>query len=337
MQVAFILNQLVARAKFQIQFPLDRCLDIHNTLFIYPRAVRHKYGQPALIIRQARSADNAYMVISWYPGHMHKAGKELRKLASTTDAVVEVLDARFPAASSNPLLREIFTGKPTLKLLNKCDLAEAGATSSWQAYFNASDSARSLALNRNKQSISKKILAALSILAENNRPATAKRRQAVIFGVPNVGKSTILNAIAGRKLAKTGNEPAVTKGQHRIKLNEAWTLIDTPGMLWPKLEDQQAALWLAMTGSIRHTALDVEEIGWMTAECLRQVAPALLKARYGLEVLPEPTQQLVAAIAHATGSLTKGGLIDGDKVAQALLNDFRSGKLGAVTLEPVPS
>ncbi|MFZ9025787.1 MAG: ribosome biogenesis GTPase YlqF [Pseudohongiellaceae bacterium] len=276
------------------------------------------------------------MTITWYPGHMHKAGKELRKLASTTDAVVEVLDARIPAASSNPLLKEIFKGKPTLKLLNKCDLAETGATSTWQAYFNASDSTRSLTLSQDKQSISKAILAALAALTDNTRPATAKRRQAVIFGVPNVGKSTILNAIAGRKLARTGNEPAVTKGQQRIKLNEEWTLIDTPGMLWPKLEDQQGALWLAMIGSIRHTALDVEEIGWMAAETLAQVAPALLKARYGLDVLPEQTEQLVAAIAHATGSLTKGGLIDGDKVAQALLNDFRSGKLGALTLESIP-
>ena len=337
MQVAFIFNQLVTRAIFLVQFMLDRCLNIHTPLFIYPRAVRYKYGQPSAIIRQARMSDNAYMKITWYPGHMHKAGKELRKLTSSTDVVVEVLDARIPAASSNPLLREIFKGKPTLKLLNKCDLAESVATSTWQTYFNASDNTRSLTLSRDKQSISMTILEALAALTDNTRPATAKRRQAVIFGVPNVGKSTILNAIAGRKLAKTGNEPAITKGQQRIKLNETWTLIDTPGMLWPKLENQQAALWLAMTGSIRHTALDVEELGWMAAECLKQVAPALLKARYGLDVLPEQTEQLVAAIAHATGSLTKGGLIDGDKVAQALLNDFRSGKLGALTLESITS
>ena len=277
------------------------------------------------------------MTISWYPGHMHKAGKELRKLVSTTDAVVEVLDARIPAASSNPILKEIFKGKPTLKLINKCDLAEAESTTAWQAYFNKSEDTQSLALSQDKQSLSKSVLDALRILTNDVRSASTQRKQCVIFGIPNVGKSTILNALAGRKLAKTGNEPAVTKGQQRIKLNEAWTLIDTPGMLWPKLEDQEAALWLAMIGSIRHSAFDVEEIGWMTAECLRRVAPDPLKTRYKLEALPAQTQQLLAAIAYATGSLTKGGGIDGNKVAQALLNDFRSGKMGPLTLESAPT
>tara|TARA_B100001057_G_scaffold500962_1_gene619268 strand:- start:191 stop:997 length:807 start_codon:yes stop_codon:yes gene_type:complete len=268
---------------------------------------------------------------------MHKAGKELRKLVSSTDAVIEVLDARIPAASSNPILREIFKDKPTLRLMNKCDLAEAGSTAAWQAYFSKSEDTRSLALSRDKQSLSNSVLDALRILTNNVRSANTQRKQCVIFGIPNVGKSTIMNALAGRKLAKTGNEPAVTKGQQRIKLNEAWTLIDTPGMLWPKLEDQEAALWLTMTGSIRHSAFDAEEIGWLAAECLRQVAPESLKTRYKLEALPVQTQQLVAAIAHATGSLTKGGLIDGNKVAQALLNDFRSGKMGPLSLESAPT
>ena len=201
------------------------------------------------------------MTISWYPGHMHKAGKELRKLVSSTDAVIEVLDARIPAASSNPILREIFKDKPTLRLMNKCDLAEAGSTAAWQAYFSKSEDTRSLALSRDKQSLSNSVLDALRILTNNVRSANTQRKQCVIFGIPNVGKSTIMNALAGRKLAKTGNEPAVTKGQQRIKLNEAWTLIDTPGMLWPKLEDQEAALWLTMTGSIRHSSFDAEEIG----------------------------------------------------------------------------
>ena len=267
---------------------------------------------------------------------MHKAGKELRNLVSTTDAVVEVLDARIPAASSNPLLREIFRGKPTLKLINKCDLAQAESTKAWQTYFNKSKRTRSLALSLDKQSLSASVFDTLEILTKNIRSASNQRKQCVIFGIPNVGKSTILNALAGRKLAKTGNEPAITKLQQRIKLNQAWTLIDTPGILWPKIEDQETALWLAMTGSIRHSAFDVEEIGWLTAECLRRVAPNPLKTRYKLKVLPTQTQQLIAAIANATGSLTKGGLIDGNKVAQALLNDFRSGKMGPVTLESAP-
>ena len=273
------------------------------------------------------------MAITWYPGHMHKTGKELRKLMAATDAVIEVLDARIPVTSANPLLAKIAAGKPALKLLNKSDLAGTSATANWHQHLNTLPHCRCLAFDLDKQDMLESVLRQLDQLTAEVQPALGVRKQCVIFGIPNVGKSTVMNALAGRKLAQTGNEPAVTKGQQRIRLNESWTLIDTPGMLWPKLADQDAALRLAMTGSIRQTALDLEEIGWLAAEYLQSALPQVLRQRYKLEELPGDTQALLTAIARQTGGINRRGATDYGKVAQTLLNDYRSGKLGSHTLE----
>lgn len=289
------------------------------------------------IIRKLDLADNSFMAISWYPGHMHKTGKELRKLMTATDAVIEVLDARIPSASANPLLAEIAAGKPALKLLNKSDLADPGATADWHDHLNTLPHCRCLVLNLDKRDVLESVLRMLDQLTAGVQTAVGARKQCVIFGIPNVGKSTVMNALAGRKLARTGNEPAVTKGQQRIRLNADWTLIDTPGMLWPKLSDQDAALRLAMTGSIRQTAIDIEEIGWLAAEYLQSVLPEVLKQRYELEKLPDDTEALLSAIARQTGGINKRGATDWAKVAQTLLNDYRSGKLGNHTLELPPA
>lgn len=277
------------------------------------------------------------MAISWYPGHMHKTGKELRKLMTSTDAVIEVLDARMPSASTNPMLAEIALGKPALRLLNKSDLADPSATTIWYQHLNALPHSRCLVLNLDKQDVLETVLQMLDLLTAAVQPVVGVRKQCVIFGIPNVGKSTVMNALAGRKLAQTGNEPAVTKGQQRIRLNENWTLIDTPGMLWPKLVDQDAALRLAMTGSIRQTAIDIEEIGWLAAEYLLSAFPDALKQRYALAELPCNAEELLTAIARQTGGINKRGATDWAKVAQTLLNDFRSGKLGNHTLELPPA
>lgn len=273
------------------------------------------------------------MAISWYPGHMHKTGKELRKLMTATNAVIEVLDARIPTASANPLLAEIAAGKPALKLLNKSDLADPGATADWHQHLNSLPNCRCLVLNLDKQDVLESVPRLLDQLTAEVQPALGIRKQCVIFGIPNVGKSTVTNALAGRKLAQTGNEPAVTKGQQRIRLNQSWTLIDTPGMLWPKLADQDAALRLAMTGSIRQTAIDIEEIGWLAAEYLQSAFPEVLRQRYELKEPPGDTEALLSIIARHTGGINKRGATDYGKVAQTLLNDYRSGKLGNHTLE----
>ena len=268
---------------------------------------------------------------------MHKTGKELRKLMSATDAVIEVLDARIPTASANPLLAEIAAGKPALKLLNKSDLADPGATADWHQHLNTLPHCRCLVLGLDKQDVLESVLRLLDQLTVEVQPALGIRKQCVIYGIPNVGKSTVMNALAGRKLAQTGNEPAVTKGQQRIRLNQSWTLIDTPGMLWPKLADQDAALRLAMTGSIRQTAIDIEEIGWLAAEYLQSAFPEVLRQRYELEELPGDTEALLSIIARQTGGINKRGATDYGKVAQTLLNDYRSGKLGNHTLELPPA
>ena len=248
------------------------------------------------------------MAISWYPGHMHKTGKELRKLMAATDAVIEVLDARIPVTSANPLLAKIAAGKPALKLLNKSDLAGTSATANWHQHLNTLPHCRCLALDLDKQDMLESVLRQLDQLTADVQPALGVRKQCVIFGIPNVGKSTVMNALAGRKLAQTGNEPAVTKGQQRIRLNESWTLIDTP-------------------------ALDIEEIGWLAAEYLQSALPQVLRQRYKLDELPGDTQALLSAIARQTGGINRRGATDYGKVAQTLLNDYRSGKLGSHTLE----
>lgn len=276
------------------------------------------------------------MKISWYPGHMHKAKKELIKTLGSTAAVIEVLDARAPNASSNPLLIELASEHPTIKILNKCDLADPNTTEQWLEYFKSSPNTICLTAQLDKQQILNPILSALNTLCPADNSSQEIKQQCLIIGIPNVGKSTLINAIAGRKAAKTGNEPAVTQGQQRIKLDQHWTLIDSPGMLWPNLEDQHGALLLALTGAIRQTAIDIEEIGWLSAELLYQICPNSLRNRYKFDGEPESTEALMEFIASNIGAVGKRGALDWHKTAEALLNDFRSGKLGPISLESPP-
>ncbi|GAB5499997.1 MAG: ribosome biogenesis GTPase YlqF [Pseudohongiellaceae bacterium] len=271
------------------------------------------------------------MTINWYPGHMHKASKELRKILPGTRLIIEVLDARTPHASRNPSFDSFDTSIPRLKILNKADLADPATSAAWQQAIDLESGSRCLLSSPDAPVTREQIIKLANTLTKDGN--SARKGQILIIGIPNVGKSTLINTLAGRKLAKTGNEPAVTRGQQRIKLDEFWFLVDTPGLLWPRLADQNGAYKLAMTGTIRNTALDIADIGWYATELLLAEHREELTARYQL---PESCQDVESSLTHIArfrGALGRGGAPDWHKTAELLLNDFRSGKLGRISLE----
>jgi ribosome biogenesis GTPase A len=269
------------------------------------------------------------MAIGWYPGHMHKARKDITQALGKVDAVIELVDARLPHASENPLLNKLIGSKPRLRVLNKADLADSHISARWLQYC-AEHGINAMLMDKEDPQAPRQILQ--KITAGISMPGTRAAR-IMIVGIPNVGKSTLINLLAERRIAKVGNEPAVTKARQEIKLNDDLVLLDTPGILWPKLEDQQAAYRLAASGAIRNTAIELADIGLWTVAFLRQRYPQALTERYQLEVDPRAEDfQLLEDIGRKRGCLVRGG-VDLHKASEVLLNDLRSGKLGWISLE----
>ncbi len=263
---------------------------------------------------------------------MHKARKEIAEIMPQVDLIIEVLDARIPSTSENPLVPELRGDTPVIKILNKSDLADPEQTKAWQAYLEREKGIKAIALTQDNPAQIKELLT-LCTRVVPHRNAQDKLLRALICGVPNVGKSTLINTLADRIIAKTGNEAGVTKMQQRIRLENNIVLHDTPGFLWPKLEPEDCGYRLAITGAIKDTVVEFEDVAMYAAEFLLEHYPALLMKRYQLDELPQSEIELMDAIAARRGCLRKGGVADLHKVSEILLNEYRSGTLGEITLE----
>jgi len=274
------------------------------------------------------------MQIQWFPGHMHKAAKAVRETLPTVDVLIEVLDARIPFSSQNPMIAQLVGDKPCIKLLNKSDLADPELTTLWQRHMEQQDNVRTLATNVKSQDPLRQVTDLCHKLIPHKGGEDDYRNiHAMIIGIPNVGKSTLINALAGRTIAKTGNEPAVTKNQQRIKLEHGITLIDTPGMMWPKIEHENSGYRLAVTGAIKDTATDNTDVAFATAEYLLEIYPERLVERYQLDTTPESPLELIESIGRLRGCLRSGGDVLLDKASKILISELRSGVLGTMTLE----
>jgi len=279
------------------------------------------------------------MAIQWYPGHMTQARKKAEETMEFTDMVIEVLDARVPAASHNPMIDEmrLFRQRPQLKILNKADLADPAATQAWLNYFNAQPNTKAVALSCKKAGDAKKIPAICKKITPH-RGTHLKPLRMLIMGIPNVGKSTLMNALLNRRVAKVGDEPAVTKNQQRFDLDDTMSITDTPGMMWPKIAYESDGYMLAASHAIGRNAVIDEDVATFLANNLLKSYPALVNARYKLDAMKLDVTQmdgvdLLEAIAKRRSYKRHDGLWDMEKTAVAFLTDYRSGAIGRVSLE----
>lgn len=277
------------------------------------------------------------MNYQWYPGHMTKAKRQMQEDIKLIDLIIELVDARVPLSSRNPDIDQLGQNKARLILLNKSDLADERQNEAWTKHFLekgfmvAKINAREKGSLKSLQGV---IMEACKEKIERDRRRGIKNRpiRAMVVGIPNVGKSTFINSFAGRACAKTGNKPGVTKGKQWIRLNKNVELLDTPGILWPKFEDQTVGLRLAMIGSIKDDILNVEELALEVLKALHENYEGMLSDRYGIEEGEVPVQ-MMEQIAQARKCLSKGGDLDYLKTANIILEEFRNGKIGRVTLE----
>ncbi|HEY4178705.1 MAG TPA: ribosome biogenesis GTPase YlqF [Kofleriaceae bacterium] len=276
------------------------------------------------------------MSLQWYPGHMTKARREMVALMPSQDVVIEVLDARLPRGSSNPMIAEIRGDKPVIKVLTKADLADPVATKAWITWLEGEPSVRAFASTTKEPTAARKTLHSLARnMAQHRGPD--KDVRALIAGCPNVGKSTFLNTLMNKQVAKTGDKPAVTKEQQAVTLKDGMKITDTPGLMWPKIEHEPRAFRLALAGSIPDTAIDYLTIGMFAGELFLAMYPQLIVARYKLAAVPASPHALLEEVGRRRGALRKGGVIDMHVAAELLVHEFRDGALGRITLELPPA
>ncbi|MDD5248234.1 MAG: ribosome biogenesis GTPase YlqF [Rhodocyclaceae bacterium] len=276
------------------------------------------------------------MSIQWFPGHMTSARKKAAETMAQTDVVIEVLDARLPEASSNPMIRALreFRQRPCLKLLNKADLADAAATQAWLDFYNRQADVKAVAISCKKPGDAARVPTLCQALAPH-RNDNVKPLRMMIMGIPNVGKSTLMNALVKRRIAAVGDEPAVTKSQQRFDLGPRMSLVDTPGLMWPKIEFDSDGFMLAASHAIGTNAVIEEEVAAFLAGILLERYPAALAARYGCDPAALDAVGVVETVAKKRGCIIKGrgGELDMAKASLILLTDYRSGALGRVSLE----
>lgn len=277
------------------------------------------------------------MHFQWYPGHMMKAKRQMQEDIKLIDLVIELVDARIPLSSRNPDIDELGKQKARLILMNKADLADEEQTREWSEYFRNKGcfvvkvDARAKA---GMKKINDVVMEACQQKIERDRKRGIKNRpvRAMVVGIPNVGKSTFINTYAGKACAKTGNKPGVTKGKQWIRLNKNVELLDTPGILWPKFEDQQVGLYLALIGSIKDEILNIDELSLELIKVLKEHYPGILASRYEVNEEQEPAE-LLKQIAQNRNCIKKGNELDYSKAAALVVDEFRSGRLGKITLE----
>ncbi len=270
------------------------------------------------------------MKINWFPGHMHKARLQIKETLPKVDLLIEVLDARIPWSSENPMLCELRGDKPVLKVLAKQDLADPQLTEAWRNHMERSAGVRARPVTTQDIPSIRRLKSFITEMLPNK---AGKTITTMVVGIPNVGKSTIINVLAGKKVAKTGNEPAITKAQQRIRIGDGLFLLDTPGVLWPNVENINSGYRLAAIGSIKETALDYAEVGFFVARYLLNHYPQRVLERYQFESLPENEAELIDALGRRRGCLGRSGVVDIERACKILVTELRSGGLGVLTLE----
>ncbi|WP_296096472.1 ribosome biogenesis GTPase YlqF [Dialister sp.] len=281
------------------------------------------------------------MLIQWFPGHMTKTKRMIEDHLKAVDVVAELLDARIPQSSANPMVEELVKGKPRIVILNKADLADPRETDLWISYYKKKGISvvpMTVGNGKNKKKL-------LSLIRETAEPILSRWRKRglknrsvrlMILGIPNVGKSSLINFLAGKASTRTANTPGHTRGKQWVRLSDGLDLLDTPGVLWPKFDDQTAALRLAATGAIAGDVFNPDEVVPVLLSSLAETAPQVLKDVYGIDDVNRDPQLLLEDAGRRRGCLLPGGAIDYDRAEMAVLRDFRNGKLGRITLDPLP-